>query len=184
MSEPTQTPQPEMLGFAPSFTRRLRSAFLLEPALYEEVEADPRAIGQAAVVVALAGVANGIGALGVSGAAGLIGGMVESFVAWLMWAGIVWLIGVKLFEHTSNFEELLRTLGFAAAPQLLYVFGWIPVLGAVAALAVLVMTGFAIFRAVRAALDVGSDRALFVALLAVVTYALLRAVLDAGVWRL
>jgi hypothetical protein len=183
-SDAPGTESPEAVELDPGFSHRLRSAFLLEPALYEAVEADPRAIGQAAVVVALAGVANGIGALGTAGANGLLGGLVESFVAWLMWAGIVWLIGVKLFEHTSDFEELLRVLGFAAAPQLLYVLGWIPVVGALAAVAVLVMTGIAIFRAVRAALDVESDRALFVALLAVVTYALLRGLLGVGAWRL
>jgi hypothetical protein len=167
-----------------SFGSRLRAALWLEPSLYESVEADPRALGQAATVVALAGIANGIGALPTSGAGALIGGLAMSFVAWLMWAGVVWLIGVKLFEHSSNFEELLRTLGFAAAPQLLYVLGWIPVLGAVVALVVLVMTGIAIFRAMRAALDVDSGRALFLALLAVVAYALLRALLGLGAWRL
>jgi hypothetical protein len=168
----------------PSFGSRLRAAFLLEPALYESVEKDEDALGQAAVVVALAGIANGIGGLGEAGSAGLIGGMVESFLAWMLWTGVVWLIGVKLFEHSSGFEELLRTLGFAAAPQLLYALNWIPVVGALCAIAVLIMTGVAIFRAVRAALDVESGRALFVALLAVVAYAALRTVLGVSVWRL
>ena len=56
-----------------SFARRIAGALRLAPEAFEDVESDPRALGQAAGVVVLAGLARGIGAFGREGAAGLIG---------------------------------------------------------------------------------------------------------------
>ena len=83
---------------------------------------------------------------------------------------IVWAVGVKIFEHTSSFDELLRTLGFAWAPQLLLVLGILP-LGPLAALvwtAVLVLVLAAFVIAARQALDVTTGRALLICALGVV----------------
>jgi hypothetical protein len=183
MTQPaTMTPPPDQTSSKRSFGERLVAALRLDASLYEEVEHDPDALGQAAGVVALAGVASALGALGSVGASGILAGLVLSFVAWLIWAGIVWLIGVKLFSHTSDFGELLRTLGFVAAPQMLYAIGILPWtwLHAVIALAVSVMTVVAFVRCVRQALDVDTGRALFVSLLSFVAYLLLAGLLGAA----
>ncbi len=160
-----------------SFSQRLVAALKLDSDLYEEVEHDPTALGHAAGVVALAAVASAIGALGIAGPGALLGGLLGTFVSWAVWTAIVWLVGVKIFGHTSDFEELLRTLGFVAAPQLLYVFALVPVafLQALVALAVLAMTLVAFVRATRQALDVETGRALVVAGLGLLVYVLLGA---------
>ena len=57
-----------------SFTHRVIGAAKLDVHIYEEVEADTTAMGQAMGVVALSSVAAGIGAVGREGTPGLIGG--------------------------------------------------------------------------------------------------------------
>ncbi len=162
-----------------TFVERVIGAIKLDASVFEEVEHDGDAIGQAAGVVGLAGIANGLAAAGALGTGGLVAGIIGSFLGWLLWTGVVWLIGVRLFKHSSDFEELLRTLGFVFAPQILLVIGLIPfaLLQAVLGLAVLVMTVVAFIRAVRQALDVDTGRAFFVSAMAVVAYLLLAVLL-------
>lgn len=162
-----------------TFVERLVGALKLDATVYEEVEHDKDAIGQAAGVVGLAGIANAIAAIGTLGAEGMVAGLVGCFVGWLAWTAVVWLIGVRMFGHTSDFEELLRTLGFVFAPQILLVLALIPVLvlQAILGVAVLAMTLVAFIRAVRQALDVDTGRAFFVSAMAVVAYLLLAVLL-------
>lgn len=162
-----------------SFVERLVAALRLDATLYEEVEHDPRALGQAAGVVALAAVAAAIGALGMVGVGGVLGALVNTFVTWIVWTTLVWLVGVKVFDHASDFEELLRTLGFVAAPQILYVLAVIPfaLWHTLVGLAVLVMSVIAFVRAIRQALDVDTGRAALVAGIAVAAHVLLVAAL-------
>ena len=160
-----------------SFSERIIAALKLDPTVYEEVEHDPEALGQAAGVVAFAALAAAVGAIGVAGTRGVLAGLVSAFVTWVVWTALVWLIGVKLFDHTSDFEELLRTLGFVAAPQLLYVLAVVPFAPwrLLVGLVVLGMTVVAFVRAVRHALDVETGRALTVAALAAATQILIAA---------
>jgi len=97
---------------------------------------------------------------------------VAPFLGWLVWTALVWVIGVQAFKHTSDFGELLRTLGFVFAPQTLMVVAVIPVplLRGLLGIAVLAMTIVAFVRAVRQALDVDNQRAVLVALLSVAAY--------------
>jgi hypothetical protein len=152
-----------------SFGDRLLGAVKLDAGVFEEVEHDVDAVGQAAGVVALAGVAQGLGAIHSAGAGSIIAGLVASFSMWILATAIVWAVGVKIFEHTSTFDELLRTLGFAWAPQLVLALGIVP-LGPLAGLlwiAVLVLVLAAFVIAVRQALDVTTGRALLICALGV-----------------
>lgn len=155
-----------------SFSQRIVAALKLRADLYEEIEHDPEALSQAVAVVALAAVAGGVASSTSFGLVGIFGALVASFFAWLLWTAIVWFVGVKLFDHSSDFQELLRTLGFVSAPQLLYVFAVIPIDAwqGLVGLTVLVMTFIAFVRATRQALDVETARALLVAAIGVVVY--------------
>ena len=69
-----------------SLTDRMMRAAKLDISLYEEVEADKGAIGQAMTVVILSSVAAGIGTIGTIGLKGLILGTIAAIVGWFIWA--------------------------------------------------------------------------------------------------
>jgi hypothetical protein len=141
-----------------TFAHRLIGAARLDAAVYEEVEADRTATGQAAVIVVLASVAAGVGSLGlnVRDPGGMIAATIGGFVGWVAWAVLTYVIGTRWLpgaQTRSNVGELLRTLGFAAAPGLLRILGVLPFLGgALYWLASLWML-IAMVVAVRQALD-------------------------------
>jgi hypothetical protein len=113
------------------FVMRLIGALALDPVTYEEVEADRSATGQAMLVVVLSSVGAGIGARGLG--SGSLQSMVfisaVSLLAWAAWALLTYQIGVRLMPDTDtrpDVGELLRTLGFSAAPGMLRIFGIVP----------------------------------------------------------
>lgn len=142
-----------------SFSDRIIRAAKLDVNLYEEVEADTTALGQAMSVVVLASVAQGIALISVQGINGLIGGTIFALIGWLLWAFITYFVGAKIIpqpQTEADFGQLLRTIGFSSAPGVLRVFGIIPGLQG----AIFLITGIwmliAMVIAVRQALDYDS----------------------------
>jgi hypothetical protein len=150
------------IGSGRSIVDRMRGAATLDVATYEEVEHDTTATGQAAVVVILAAIASGIGALG-RGGAGVLTVLVGAVLGWMLWAGITYAIGTRVFGGTATWGELLRTLGFAQAPGVLLVLGIIPVLGWLVRVVVSIWLLATAFVAIRQALDVDTGKALLTA---------------------
>jgi hypothetical protein len=135
---------------------RIIRAAKLDAQLYEEVEADRDATGQAMAVVVLSAVAAGIGSLGSGGLLGIVGGTIMALVAWLIWAFLTYFIGTRLLpepQTKAEYGELLRTIGFASAPGLIRVFGVIPGLGALVFVVAGIWMLIAMVIAVRQALD-------------------------------
>jgi hypothetical protein len=157
---------------AGSLVDRMTGAALLRIDTFEEVEHDQGATPQAAAVVAMVAVAAAIGASPL-GAAGAVRGAVGALVGWLLWAGITYLVGTKVFEGTATWGELLRTLGFAQAPGVLLVLGIIPLLGWIPRIVVPLWMLVAAFIAIRQALDVGNGKTLATVLLGWVIYVVL-----------
>lgn len=143
-----------------SFISRMIAAATLDSTVYEEVEADARATMQAAGVVILASISAAIGSAGDNA----IGGLIGALVGWAAWAGITYIIGSTLFKGTATWGELLRTLGFAQSPGLLYVVGIIPVLGPIAKLLIGIWVLVAGIIAIRQALDISTGKAVVVAI--------------------
>ncbi|MDF1505056.1 YIP1 family protein [Roseisolibacter sp. H3M3-2] len=154
-----------------SLVDRMRGAALFDVATYEEVEHDTSATGQAAVVVALAAVASGIGNA-FRGGPGILAGVVAMLLGWVVWSGVTYLVGTRLFGGMATWGELLRTLGFAQAPGVLLVAAIVPGLGWLVILAVFLWTLGTGFVAIRQALDVDSGKALMTAVVAWVANAL------------
>jgi hypothetical protein len=112
-----------------NFKDRIIRAAKLDINLYEEVEADKGAMGQAMGLVVLSAVAAGIGSIGKAGAAGIVIGTITALISWYIWAYITYFIGTRLFpeqQTKADHGELLRTIGFSSAPGLLRVLGIIP----------------------------------------------------------
>ena len=139
-----------------SFQDRIIRAAKLDVHLYEEVEADKGAMGQAMGVVVLSGVAAGIGSIGTSGMAGILFGTITALVSWYIWAYITYFIGTKLLpepQTKADHGELLRTIGFSSAPGLLRVLGIIPFFQGIIFLISGIWMLVAMIIAVRQALD-------------------------------
>ncbi len=139
-----------------SFQERIIRAAKLDVNLYEEVEADPEAMGQAMGVVILSAVAAGIASFGQVGLTGILIATLGALVSWYLWAFLTYIIGAKLLpepQTSADYGQLLRTIGFSSAPGLLRVFGIIPGLRTLVFFAASVWMLVAMVVAVRQALD-------------------------------
>ena len=156
-----------------SFVDRLVGAARLDAKTYEEVEADPTAMSQALAVVVGSAAAAGVGSLS-SGATGALAAVVGAVVGWVLWALVTWFIGTKVMPEpgtSADLGQLLRTIGFSAAPGLLNVLAIIPVVGLLVSLVVAIWQLVAMVVAVRQALDYKSTgRAVLVCLIGWVFY--------------
>ena len=139
-----------------SLQNRMIRAAKLDVNLYEEVEADKGAMGQAMAVVVLSSVAAGIGSIARGGVPGIVWGTILALIGWFVWAYLTYFIGTKLLpepQTKSTPGELLRTIGFSSSPGLIRVLGFIPGLGWLIMLAASIWMLIAMVIAVRQALD-------------------------------
>jgi len=110
---------------------RLIGAMALDPIIYEEVEADRGATTQALIVVVLSSLGAGIGARGFGGGSltSIVFISAVALIAWATWALVTYEIGTRVMpepQTRADLGELLRTIGFSAAPGMLRVFGIVP----------------------------------------------------------
>jgi len=139
-----------------SFKDRIIRAAKLDVNLYEEVEADKGAMGQAMGVVVLSSIAAGIGIVGRGGIGGILIGTIAALIGWYVWAYLTYFVGTKFFpepQTKADHGELLRTIGFSSSPGLIRVLGIIPGLGSVVFLVASIWMFVAMVIAVRQALD-------------------------------
>jgi hypothetical protein len=141
------------------FADRMIRAAKLDANLYEEVEADRTAIGQAVTVVILSSVAAGIGGIAKAGITGVITGTVVALIGWLIWAYLTYFIGTRLLpepQTKADYGELLRAIGFSSSPGIIRILGIIPGLIWIVSTVASVWMLVAMVIAVRQALDYSS----------------------------
>ena len=139
-----------------SLKDRIIRAAKLDVNLYEEVEADKQALGQAMGVVVLSSIAAGIGSIAKGGLGGILAGTIAALMGWYIWAYLTYFIGTKFLpepQTEADLGELLRTIGFSSSPGLIRVLGIIPGLGGIVFLAASIWMLVAMVIAVRQALD-------------------------------
>jgi len=142
-----------------SFKSRIIRAAMLDVNLYEEVEADKGAMGQAMGIVVLSSIAAGVGLIERGGLSGIFTGTIASLFGWYVWAYLTYFIGTKFLpepQTEADHGELLRTIGFSSSPGLIRVLGIIPGLGSVVYSAAAIWMLVAMVIAVRQALDYNS----------------------------
>ena len=156
------------------FVYRLLGAATLDRGIYEGIEADRRAAGQALAAVVLASAAAGFGAGDVFGSrpATFLIATILAVITWLTWAMLILQIGTHVLpgpDTSTSFGELLRTTGFAAAPGLFLVFAVVPQMRGAIFLAIGLWMFAAMVVGVRHALDYAhTSRALAVCGLAAI----------------
>ncbi|MCG8470030.1 MAG: YIP1 family protein [Gemmatimonadetes bacterium] len=147
-----------------SFAERMIGAATLDVPTYEEVEHDESATGQAAGVVVIVAVCGAIGALG-QGGGGIVSRSVGALLMWAIWSGVTFFIGTRLFAGTATWGELLRTIGFAQSPGVLFILGAVPLIGGLAGAVGSIWVLIAGIIAIRQALDFDTGKALLTAFL-------------------
>ena len=141
------------------FKNRIIRAAKLDVNLYEEVEADKGAMGQAMGIVILSSIAAGVGLYRTGGLGGIIVATLAALIGWYIWASLTCFIGTKLLpekQTEADLGELLRTIGFSSSPGLLKVFGIIPGIGTIIFQLASIWMLVAMVIAVRQALDYNS----------------------------
>ena len=164
-----------------SLTERMIGAAKLDAATYEEVEADTTATSQAMLVVVLANLAAGVGAVAKTGIVGLLVTTLVSLIGWYIWAFVTYFVGTRFLpgpRTQADVGQLLRPIGFSATPGLIRVLGIIPGLTGVVSFVAAVWMLVAMVIAVRQGLDYeGTGRAVLVCLIGFVCYVVVALVL-------
>ena len=147
-----------------TLTSRLVGVLKLDAAAYEDIERDPRANTQALTIVILASLAAGLGAGLSLGLTGLVRETVGAVAGWIMWAGVTYLLGTRLWpepDTRTDMGELLRVIGFSYAPNFFSIFGVLPLVGSLIRGCVALWLLATTVVAVRQALDYRSTARAF-----------------------
>ena len=147
---------------------RARQVMQLREPVFRTIARDPNATQQAAIVVAVVAIASAIGGAG-EGIGGIFVGLIGAFIGWLIYAGMAWFFGTNIFgtpTTVTNWESLLRTLGYAQAPNILAIFGFIPIIGWIAAIVGSIWALVTAVLAIRETLGFSTGRAIITAIVA------------------
>jgi hypothetical protein len=147
---------------APGLADRLIRVLLLDGSVFDEVARDADSTGQAVGVVLAAGVATGIGRWGAEGLGGLLSGVVDGGLLWMLWVVAVHVIA-RLAALPSDPAGLHRALGFAFAPFALGALGILPWIGGLFGVMRWPLVFAAFVLAVSRVLGVSSRQAVLVA---------------------
>lgn len=94
--------------------------------------------------------------------------MTVPFLSWLSFSGVAWYQAKRLspLQAGPPFASLLRTIGFAHAPGIFALFGFIPLIGLMLALIVPIWAVLTMVFAIRHTIGLSLDQALATAILA------------------
>jgi hypothetical protein len=186
--QPTESKQPEK-GRKPTVLERILRAIRLDWTVFREIAEDRNALTEAAIIVAvvtfLSGIGAFIGALITDATFGtaflgflntwLIDGIL---LGWILWAVLTYFVGTMLFQGKTDIPEMLRVLGYASAPNLLGIFGFIPCVGWIIALVGMLLSLIAGVLAVREAMEFDTTKAIITVVVSWVIAFVLRWILS------
>lgn len=172
--------------------QRMLGVLKLDINTFESIEHDPNATGQAAIIVTIVAILSAIGGFfgaqasvatlesfseqlggefpmeamaAISPGSLAFSAFIGTFVSWIVWSLLTYLIGTALFKGKATIGEMLRVLGFAQTPQLLNLFSFIPCLGVIISIFASIWTLVAGFIAVRQGLDIDNFQTVVTVLL-------------------
>lgn len=97
---------------------------------YRDVAGDPGATTEAAIVVVIVAVATGLGGIG-AGIGGFLAGLLWAVIRWLLFTAAAWFLAREVFKTKpeGTITSLARVTGYAQAPGIIAIVGFIPLLG-------------------------------------------------------
>ena len=130
------TPQPGRMD-VDILMQRLRRLATLDTTVFDEIRTDTTATIPALVVAVAATLLAGLGGWlwwwtagipdkGKMFVQSLIFGSILSLLFWFIWIAITYVLLTQIFRARADLNELIRVMGFAAAPLALGVFMFIP----------------------------------------------------------
>jgi hypothetical protein len=154
-----------------SLGERMIGAMQGDVKTFQEIEADPTAIGQAVTVIVIAAIAAFIGNFRVGVFFGTMS-LLMTLIGYALWSLLIVLIGTKLMPEPAtkaDFNEAFRVIGFTAAPGVFNVLAIIPILGGLISFVIALWMIVIGVIAVREVLDYSNTgRAIIVCLIAMV----------------
>lgn len=193
------------------FWQRIKGVFSLNREVFREIEQDESALSQAAIIVLLVAILAGVGAAGAAamGAAALqslsglasdfdlpalsptfgtvgafVNAFIVAFVSWVVWALVTYLIGVKVFNGESTVSEMMRLIGFAQAPRLMSVLGFIPCVGFLFSFAGWIWAIVTSIIAIQEGLDLDSGKSFATILLSIIAVIIVNMVIVGPILNL
>jgi hypothetical protein len=141
---------------------RIVRAIRLDWTVFREIAEDPKAMKEAAIIVAIVTFlsAVGVGLAKQSFGSFIVDWLIAILVGWIGWAVLTYLVGTAIFKGDTNIPEMMRVLGYANAPYLLGLFGFVPCVGWLFPLAGGILALVAGVLAVREAMDLDSGNAI------------------------
>jgi hypothetical protein len=161
------------MELARSTPNRVIGTLLLNRDTISRIDADQTAMPQAIGVVLVAGIANGIGVALTEpvGYLDLVTATLGNLVAWILFATIAYAVGVGIMhgdstEAQTEMSGVLRTIGFAQAPNVLGVAVVIGSLGQLISFLGLMWVLVCGIAALGVSLRVSTGRAIAIGLIA------------------
>jgi hypothetical protein len=153
---------------------RMIGAMKADVKTFEEIEADPNALGQAVMVIVIASLAGLVGNMFRYGLGGGFTALIASLIGYGVWTVIVVLVGTKVMPEPTtkaDFAEGFRVIGFAASPGVSNLLAVIPILGYLIGWIISIWMLVVMVIAVRTVLDYASTaRAVIVCLIGFCVY--------------
>lgn len=154
---------------------RIIGVLKLDKGTFREIENDPKATTEAAIIVAIGAVLTAVGAYFapqnaaieaiISPGGAFVSAIVNAFLTWIIWSYSTYLVGTKVFGADTNFQEMLRLLGYARVPAFLGILAIIPLLGCFVGIAQIVLSILCAFFALREGLDLDDGKTILTAIL-------------------
>ncbi len=154
-------------------TRMVKFDFTVFP----EIEHDENATAEAAIIVLVASLVGALGSVGAGFGRFLLAFIISVAVGWLLWSYLTMLIGTRLFGGDATFWGMARALGYASAPGILRLLGFIPLIDWIFSLAAWVLSLVLGFFAVRETLELTTEKAILTVLIGWVVMVIINVIL-------
>ena len=168
-------------GTGGSLVDRVLGVIQLKKPVFEEIEHDTNATGQALIIVVAAAIAAAIGGANEAQAGGPIWQALMSILGWIAFSFVAFFVGTTFFRTPQtdvSLGQVLRVVGFAQAPKILSVLGFIPLLGGIIGLVATIWFIVVAVYALAAAFDTSVDRGALIGIVAVVAWGLVALVVG------
>ena len=157
-----------------SLQERMIGAMKGDVKTFQEIEADPSAIGQAVTVIVISSLAALVGNIFRLGLGFGIRQMIMALIGYAIWSFLIVIIGTKIMPEPAtkaDFQEAFRVIGFTASPGVLNVLAIIPFLGPLISFVIGIWMLVIGVIAVKEVLDYSNiGRAIIVCLIALIVW--------------